>query len=158
MLDKVLSGGESGAEQAGWRVAVAFGIATGGWMPEGFPTVDGPRPEFAHQYGAVELPTDSVLAGYEQNIQASDGTLWFGETTTALAQTTVASCRRIGKPCMLIYPTASFAPTHVATWIKENKIKTLHVTGNHEEEESGIGDKVEGFLGQVLQQFGDKRN
>jgi Circularly permutated YpsA SLOG family len=33
MLDKVISGGQTGAAQAGWRAARAVGIATGGWMP-----------------------------------------------------------------------------------------------------------------------------
>ena len=37
----------------------AFGVPTGGWMPKGFLTEDGPRPEFAEQYGAAEMPTDS---------------------------------------------------------------------------------------------------
>ncbi len=35
MLDKVVSGGQTGADQAAWRVARAYRIATGGWMPAG---------------------------------------------------------------------------------------------------------------------------
>jgi Circularly permutated YpsA SLOG family len=58
MLEKIISGGRTGANQAGWRVAPAFGIPTGGWMPHGFLTEDGPRPEFANLYAAVEMRTD----------------------------------------------------------------------------------------------------
>ena len=47
MIDRVISGGQTGADQAGWRAAKASGIPTGGWMPKGFLTEDGPRPEFA---------------------------------------------------------------------------------------------------------------
>ena len=36
MLEKIVSGGQTGADQGGWRAAVACGLATGGWMPEGF--------------------------------------------------------------------------------------------------------------------------
>ena len=47
MLERVISGGQTGADQAGWRAARAFGIPTGGAMPKGFLTEDGPCPEFA---------------------------------------------------------------------------------------------------------------
>jgi hypothetical protein len=150
MLETIISGGQTGADQAGWRAAQAFGIATGGWMPKGFLTEDGPRPEFAARCGAVEMPTDSALARTEQNVQDSDATLWFGATTTAGAQATVGACHRFGKPCLPVYPGAAFEPAHVATWITENQIRTLNVAGNRESEEPGIGDRVEQFLGQVL--------
>jgi len=154
MLDKVLSGGQTGADQAGWRAAKAFTVPTGGWMPKGFLTEDGPHPEFAEQYGAAAMPTDSEPARTEQNVQDSDATLWFGETTTSSAQATVGACHRFGKPCMPVYPGASFEPSHVARWIAEHNIKTLNVAGNREADESGIGDRVQRFLGQVLQQLG----
>jgi Circularly permutated YpsA SLOG family len=64
------------------------------------------------------------------------------------------ACLRFYKPCMPIDPDASFEPSHIATWILENHIKTLNVTGNSEAEEPGIGDRVELFVGQVLQQLG----
>jgi hypothetical protein len=157
MLEKIVSGGQTGADQAAWRAAEAYGVSTGGWMPEGFQTEDGPRPEFAEQYGAAELPMDSGAARTEQNVQDSDATLWFGETTTSGAQETVGACQRLGKPCMPVYPGASFEPSHVATWIAENKVRTLNVAGNREGEESGIGDRVERFLGKVLQQLGHEQ-
>jgi hypothetical protein len=59
MLERAVGGGQTGADQAGWRVAQAYGIATGGWMPRGFLTEDGPRSNFADRYGARELPTSS---------------------------------------------------------------------------------------------------
>ena len=157
MLDKIISGGQSGADRAGWRAAKTFGLSSGGWMPTGFLTEDGPHPEIAGQYGAAELPTDSVIDQTEQNVQASDATLWFGATTTVGAQETVGACHRFTKPCMLIYPGASFEPWHVATWIAENKIRTLNVAGSREQEQPGIGDRVERFLGAVLQQLGHER-
>ena len=154
MLTKVLTGGKAGAEQAAWRAAKGFGLAVGGCMPDGFRTDDAPRPEFADLYGSTELPLNRGTAATEQNIHESDATLWFGDTTTEEAQTTVQACQRIGKPCMLIYPTATFAPAHVAAWIVEGEFNTLNVAGNHEATEPGIGDRVERFLGQVLEQLG----
>ena len=57
---------------------------------------------------------------------------------------------------MPVYPGASFEPSHVATWITENQIRTLNVAGNREAEEPGIGDRVERFLGEVLQLLGHR--
>jgi hypothetical protein len=154
MLDRLISGGQPGADQAAWRAAKAFGVPTGGSMLRGFLAEDGPHPEFAERYGAAEMPTDSGLARTERNVQDSDATLWFGETTTSGCQGTVDACYRFGKPCLPVYPGASFEPSHVANWIVQNQIRILNVSGNREAEEPGIGDQVERFLGQVLQQLG----
>ncbi len=154
MLKKIISGGQSGAEQAGWRAAEAFGVPVGGWMSEGFLTDEGPRPDFAERYGASEMSAGSGLTPTEQNVQDSDATLWFGETTTTAAQATVRACHRFGKPCMPIDPGAAFEPSHVATWITENRFGTLNLAGNREAEEPGIEDRVENFLGQVLRLLG----
>jgi hypothetical protein len=157
MLEKIISGGETGANQAGWRAAKTFGIAAGGRMREGFLTEDGPQPEFAELYGAAESPTDSGSYRTELNVHDSDATLWFGETTTSGAQATVAACLALGKPYMPVYPGAAFEPSHVTMWIIENAVKTLNVAGNREGEEPGIGEKVERFLGDVLEQLGHDR-
>jgi hypothetical protein len=157
MLEQIISGGQTGADQAGWRVAAAFGIPTSGSMPGGFLTEDGPRPEFARQFGAVEMPTESCADRTERNVRDSDATLWFGETTTAGAQATVAACHRHRKPIMLVYPAASFEPAHVVTWLVTNRIAVLNVAGNRERDEPGIGDRVERFLSQLLRELGHEQ-
>ena len=48
MVTMVISGGQTGADQAGWRAAEACGIPTGGWMPRGFLTEEGTERWFAH--------------------------------------------------------------------------------------------------------------
>jgi hypothetical protein len=53
MLDRIITGGQTDADQAAWRAAKAFGIPTGGWMPLGFLTEAGARPEFAELYGGL---------------------------------------------------------------------------------------------------------
>jgi Circularly permutated YpsA SLOG family len=63
VLDRVVSGGQTGADQAGWRAARASAIDTGGWMPENFLTEAGPRPDFFEMFGAVELPGGGRLSG-----------------------------------------------------------------------------------------------
>ncbi len=52
---RIVSGGQTGADQAGWRAARSLGLRTGRWIPRGFETEAGPRLEFAREFGAVEL-------------------------------------------------------------------------------------------------------
>jgi hypothetical protein len=153
----MISGGQTGADRAAWRAARAFRVASGGSMPKGFLAEDGPHPEFAQRYGATELATDRELARIEQNVHDSDATVWFGDTTTPDAHATVAACQRLRRPCMPIHPDAEFEPSQVATWITANRIKTLNVAGNRERAEPGISDRVERFLGQVLEQLGHRQ-
>lgn len=125
MLHTIINGDRDGAEQAARRAAQAFGLATGG---------------------------DPVAI--EANVGDSDATLWFGRTTTEAAAETVVACRRSGKPCLPLDPCADFEPIQVAAWIAANRVSTLHVAGNREAEEPGIGDRVERFLGLVLERLG----
>ena len=157
MLEKIISGGRAGAERAACRAARMFGVSSGGWMPGGFSTGDAPHPEAAEDCVAEELPAVSTTDRTALNVQAADATLWFGVTTTLGAQETVGACYRFAKPCMVVYPGASFEPGHVADWIGETRIGTLNVAGNREEDEPGIGDRVERFLGEVLEQLGHER-
>jgi hypothetical protein len=86
MLDRVVSGGQTGADQAGWRAARAAGIPTGAWMTWGFLTEapdgrgDEPHPEFADLYGARELPTANYADRTRANVRDSEATIWFGST------------------------------------------------------------------------------
>ena len=64
MLVQINSGGQTGADQAAWRVAKAFGVRSGGRMPEVFPTADGPRPEFADGYAATEDASSILLTTF----------------------------------------------------------------------------------------------
>ena len=55
MIDKVVTGGQAGADQGALRAARAAGIATGGYALAGWVTEAGPAPWLAF-FGLVELP------------------------------------------------------------------------------------------------------
>ena len=117
----------------------------------------GPAPISSYNTARRRCPRTASPDRIEQNVQDSDATVWFGGTTNSVAHATAAACLAFGKPYMPVYPAASFEPSHIAAWIVENNIRTLNVTGNREEEEPGIGDCVEQFLGEILQQLGHRR-
>lgn len=54
MLTKVISGGQTGVDQAALRAAKAARIPTGGYAPKGWLTEDGPAPWLA-DFGLIEM-------------------------------------------------------------------------------------------------------
>ena len=153
MLKSVISGGQTGADQAAWRSARSHGIATGGWMPKGFLTEEGERPDFATLYGASEMPTAKYPPRTRRNARESDATLWFGEVDSAGAITTIEACRSFGKPCLLVTLESTAEPIEVAAWLKNFSIEILNVAGNRESTSPGIGIKVERFLDDLFRVF-----
>lgn len=71
----IISGGQSGVDQEALRAAKVLGIATGGTMPRGFMTLDGPRPDLAKEYGLTECSEPGYPARTEANVVNSDATL-----------------------------------------------------------------------------------
>src|SRR5688500_14728345 len=74
-LRKIISGGQTGADQAGLFVAKRFGLETGGMMPRGFKTLTGPDPVLARLYGLTEHESDSYVPRTHYNASTSHGTI-----------------------------------------------------------------------------------
>ena len=140
MLEKMISGGETGANQAAWQAATAFGVPTGGWVPKGFLTEDGPRPRVrpAIWRGGAALGQRARSHRTERPGRRRDPLVWpdddigrsrDGRGVSHVWQTVYAGL-----------PGRGVQPAHVAAWIIENTIKTLNVAGNREHEEPGIGE------------------
>ena len=73
MIEKIISGGQTGADQAALDAAIKLGIPHGGWIPKGRLTENGPLPP--DKYNLIEMPTDSYPERTKKNIRESDGTL-----------------------------------------------------------------------------------
>jgi hypothetical protein len=80
---RIVSGGQTGADQAGVEVAQRLGIATGGFMPKGFRTEDGPRPDLAARFGLAEAETSAYAERTEHNVRLADGTVVIAAGTPA---------------------------------------------------------------------------
>src|SRR6266404_7775537 len=75
MIEKVISGGQIGADIAGLKAAHLLGIPTGGTAPKGFKTQLGFNPELGWNYGLVEHDSPLYPPRTEQNVINSDGTI-----------------------------------------------------------------------------------
>jgi Circularly permutated YpsA SLOG family len=102
VLERVVSGGQTGADQAGGRAAKALGIATGGRMPSGFLTEAGPRPGFAERFGAVEGPGAGDPERTRANARDSDATAWFGDPDSPGGRPTLRACAGFGKAVYVV--------------------------------------------------------
>ena len=72
MLDKILSGGQTGVDRAALDVGLALGLAVGGWCPQSRRAEDGRIPD---RYPLVETPERNYEARTRRNIEDADGTL-----------------------------------------------------------------------------------
>jgi hypothetical protein len=145
MLEKVITGGQTGADQAGWRAAKAAGVPTGGWIPKGFLTEDGPRPEFRELYGAART---------RQNVRDSDATIWFGAVDSRGYKATHDAALVHSKPYFIVWPRTT-RPSDLAAWLAKKRVRILNVAGNRESVSPGIGARVEAFLAEVFKRLAD---
>ena len=156
MLERVISGFQSGADISGVRAARGHGIPTSGYMTKGCKTEDGPRPRYIHEYGAVELDTEDYPSRTARNVQESDGTVWFGENDSRGFACTINACRRLRKPWLVV--ARGTKPRDLAAWCEEKGVRTLNVAGNRASAAPlGFERDVEAFLGRAFRAMGHKR-
>ena len=137
---KIISGGQTGIDQMGLRVAEFFGIETGGVAPKCFITEIGPYPGLK-TYGLREVTeeetkeiekltgkTDRFTARTFINARESDGTVYFSSDKHSPGlKSTKRACETYGKPFILNPNIDS-----LTDWFSENDIHILNVAGNRE--------------------------
>lgn len=73
-VEKIISGGQTGADRAGLDWAITNGVPHGGFCPKGRKAEDGPIPE---EYQLQETPTADYLQRNQWNVRDSDATVIF---------------------------------------------------------------------------------
>lgn len=160
---RIISGGQTGADQAGWRAAKVAGLEPGGWMPKGFKTEDGFHPEFAELYGAQEHSSPAYPPRTRANVKWADATLVF-DTSAGTAnlkdlspgsKLTVEIAMELDRPSLVIVTRLDEAigperAPAVAQWLLDRNIRVLNIAGNRESTSPGIGAWVEKYLTDVF--------
>lgn len=143
MISKIISGGQTGADQAALDAAIKLGFPHGGSIPKGRLTEDGPLPE---KYNLVEMSTEDYFARTEKNVLDSDGTLILshGELTGG-SKLTEKLCKRHRKPYLHIdltsRPSGDVA-SDIHSWVLENGIETLNAAGARASKDSLIYERT----------------
>ncbi|VTT99181.1 Uncharacterized protein OS=Planctomyces brasiliensis (strain ATCC 49424 / DSM 5305 / JCM 21570 / NBRC 103401 / IFAM 1448) GN=Plabr_2529 PE=4 SV=1: MoCo_carrier [Gemmataceae bacterium] len=150
-LERVISGGQTGADRGALVAARAAGIATGGWMPAGFLAHDGNHPEFAELFGMRETAGAQYPHRTSLNVNEADATLRFATLWDSPGEVlTLSLCRDHGKPVLDATPGGGVTPEEVYEWLVATRARVLNVAGNSERTSPGIQKFVEEFLGDVF--------
>ena len=148
MIERIVSGGQTGVDRAALDVALSLGLPCGGWCPKGRKAEDG---VLDGRYPLRETPAEDYAQRTTWNVRDSDGTLimTFGEPTGGTAQT-VDDAGRLKKPCLVIDLDRPPNFQVVLDWIRTHRIRTLNVAGPRESKCPGIYRAASGFLRELL--------
>jgi hypothetical protein len=159
MIMKVISGGQTGVDQAALRAAAASGTAIGGWCPPGRVCETGKIPDW---FPLKETPSDRSPEApaiprsqrTEWNVRDSDATLILSPTALesdgAGTRWTAECATRYQKPLLVCDPSGSDELQRVQNWVNDNDIGVLNVAGPSERTCPGIGLHAEEFIQSVL--------
>jgi len=148
IIQRIISGGQTGVDRGALDAAIELGIQHGGWCPRGRLAEDGP---IAEKYLLRETETSDYPVRTELNVLDSDGTLilflhrLFGGTE--LTRRLAAKC---GKPCLLVKLGKTADPLLVRRWIRRNDIHVLNIAGPRESSCPGISQAAHDFVRQLL--------
>jgi hypothetical protein len=143
----IISGCQTGADIAGIKTAKKYGFKTGGYIPKGFLTLDGKKPEYEKMYGVEQTTTSKYPQRTELNAKTSDGTIWFGQNKySAGKQCTFKFIKKYNKPFLDLDIEKLPDPDEISKWICDNNIKILNIAGNSEQTTKGIENIVCDFL------------
>lgn len=141
ILERVISGGQTGVDRAGLDTAVQFGIAIGGAAPPDLWAEDGRVP--AH-YRLEPVDAPSLPRGIEArtlaNVEAADATLIIrSRAPSAGTDLTISEARRLGKPIEIFFLESSSSladvkreGARIADWIASVQGSVLNVAGPRE--------------------------
>jgi hypothetical protein len=160
ILERVISGFQTGADIAAIKAAKECGIPTSGWMPRGFLTETGPRPEYAQLYGAREHKSSTYPPRTYANVFDADATVWFGSldtlgyrcTKTAIEQKFITKQLDRMFWCRV---TEDDRPSDLTDWIRRHGVRTLNCAGSRESKSPGIERWVYEFLCEVFRLLGE---
>lgn len=148
---RIVSGGQTGVDRAGLDVAIAVGLAHGGWCPAGRLAEDGTIPS---RYQLTETRSTDYAYRTEQNVLDSDATLILFEVKlrggTLLTR---KLCDRWQRPYHLARLDGDDQDElrSVKCWLAEVNPETLNVAGPRESSSPGIRDRAWDFLLRILE-------
>lgn len=130
MLIKIISGGQTGADEAGLQAAYDLGFKTGGTAPLGykiqnFEGFNECNLELKTKFGLTEHSSSTYPPRTKKNVRDSNGTVLFGYIESSGAKLTIKTCNQLNKP-LIINPSS----LELFDWIKQNKIEILNCAGN----------------------------
>lgn len=147
MIQKIISGGQTGADRAALDAAILLNIPHGGWLPKGRKTEEGP---LSQKYALREIHSGRYRDRTEKNILSADVTLIFsfGSLLGGSALTEALAIRH-DRPCLHIdleHVEIHQAANIVETWLIKRKAKIINIAGPRASSEPRIYAAVHAIL------------
>jgi Circularly permutated YpsA SLOG family len=146
LIEKIISGGQTGADRAGLLWAIENQIPHGGWCPRGRMAEDGPLSKVFH---LEETPSAGYTQRTEWNVRDSEATVIFSlsRTLTGGSLLTKDLAWKWKRPCLQISRNGTPNPAQTLNhFLDQHFVRLLNIAGPRESTEPGIGD----FVFQVL--------
>ncbi len=151
MLEKIISGGQTGVDRAALDAALEVGIPCGGWCPQGRRAEDGPIPD---RYPLQETSSAAYPMRTEMNVEDSDGTLILTRRSPVGGTLlTLKLAWKHRKPYILVDPDQEAGAGTVLDWCRKNQIRILNVAGPRESEAPGIYHRAFSFIKELFFNF-----
>lgn len=153
---KIISGGQTGADQGGLEAGRKLGLVTGGWAPRGWRTETGAAQTLLGNFGLREHAQASYPARTRANVLAADATVVFGSLLSPGSKLTWTECVRQQRPRFHVqYPQASPSADVrrlFRLWLQATGAQTLNIAGNRESRAPGIQAFTREFLLDALKE------
>jgi predicted Rossmann fold nucleotide-binding protein DprA/Smf involved in DNA uptake len=148
MIEKVVSGGQTGVDRAGLDAAMEAGIPVGGYCPKGRLAEDGTVPAC---YPLTELSRGGYPARTQKNVVESDGTLVLNVgRISGGTRVTVDCAMKHGRPCLVVALDEKQKFEVVLDWLISHNVKCLNIAGPRESKCPGVYLRALDFLRQLL--------
>ena len=148
MIEKIISGGQTGVDRAGLDAALEAGIPVGGYCPKGRLAEDGCIPA---RYPLTELNSERYASRTEKNVVESDGTLVLNlGALTDGTKATVDFAVEHGRPLLVVQLEEGTRLEDCRGWMEEQGIRVLNVAGPRESKHPGIYQQALGYLRRLL--------
>jgi hypothetical protein len=153
-LRKVISGAQTGVDQAALFAAESRGLHTGGFVCRGCKTLEGSRPELIARFNLIELSSSSYRERTRRNVLEADATVRIASHFhSAGERCTMRAVADFCKPHLDVTVRQGVlcqSASCVANWIASGGYEVINVAGNSEQTSPGIFLAAYKFLQEVF--------
>jgi hypothetical protein len=156
---RIISGGQTGADQGGLLAARELGIPSGGTAPKEWWTERGADEQLLRSFGLVECSEPGYDARTRKNVLDSDGTLLLGSYASGGSAMTARIASEVGRPFFHVpFPRATDeehlerTSAEFREWLKHSRIRVLNIAGNRESQNPGLQEFTRRFLVSALRE------